>query len=112
MNYLFTLGITIIGCIYWLISFIRISFHCIVVILVFNGVGSDALHLLREFEQIFNYSTEIGVIVLSILWAILVWKNMRDKKVSLVQQQSRSLVKDFLRRIFQNDNKNNKCSNA
>ena len=87
------------------------AFIIFVIILVFNGVGSDALHLLREFEEIFTYSTEIGVIVLSITWACIIWKNMRDKKVALVTQQSRSLVKDFLKKIFQNDSNQQLLSN-
>eukprot|EP01084_Bolivina_argentea_P308578 533628_1 len=77
------------------------AFVILVVILVFNGIGSDAMHLLREFEQVFNYSTHIGAIVFCLIWGVVVWKNMRQKKVALMQQQSRSLVKDILNKIFQ-----------
>ena len=77
------------------------AFIVLVAILVFNGVGSDAMHLLREFEELFNYCTQIGAIVLSVLWSMIVWRNMQQKKEDLIEQQNKSLIKEFMDRVFE-----------
>ena len=70
-------------------------------ILFFNGIGSDALHLLQEFDELLNYSSYFGVSVLVTVWAVIVWRNMQKKKEDLLNQQTNSMLKDFLKKVFE-----------